>query len=66
MKDPRPGEGWGGVIRTDRDTQLQRNIWCFCVSSSRLSLRFWSALSVSIPYGFPRKIEGSETSKLLP
>lgn len=22
MKDPRPGEGWGGVIRTDRDTLL--------------------------------------------
>ena len=22
MKDPRPGEGWGGVIRTDRDAQL--------------------------------------------
>lgn len=24
MKDPRPGEGWGGVIRTDRDLWLHK------------------------------------------
>ena len=30
MKDPRPGEGWGGVIRTDRDLWLHKFMACGC------------------------------------